>query len=154
MDEEATQKLPKSFVFKRCVLRGPCACVSLHALPLFLALCRGHVGKVVRGLLDNVRETMEPNTARSLQERKSNNIRDFVHVAGPLGVTHFLVFNSTLHGAWTDAQRSRFRRRMRARARARGLPAWLTRVALQARICALSAFRTARLCTSESSASC
>lgn len=41
-----------------------------------------------------------------LQVRKSNVLKDFVHVAGPLGVTHLLVFNRTEVGlnlvGWLD----------------------------------------------------
>lgn len=28
---------------------------------------------------------MEPHTARNLKERKYNKLKDFIHVAGPLG---------------------------------------------------------------------
>lgn len=38
---------------------------------------------------------MEPNTAINLKERKNNRLRDFVSMAGPLGVTHFLIFSRT-----------------------------------------------------------
>jgi ribosome biogenesis protein SSF1/2 len=38
---------------------------------------------------------MEPFTATKLKMRKGNVLKDFVHVAGPLGVTHFMIFNQT-----------------------------------------------------------
>ncbi|XP_033029593.1 suppressor of SWI4 1 homolog isoform X1 [Lacerta agilis] len=38
---------------------------------------------------------MQPYTAASLKVRKKNTLKDFVAVAGPLGVTHFLVFTKT-----------------------------------------------------------
>ncbi|XP_055555991.1 LOW QUALITY PROTEIN: uncharacterized protein LOC102059444 [Falco cherrug] len=38
---------------------------------------------------------MEPYTARALKVRKNNSLKDFVAVAGPLGVTHFLVFSKS-----------------------------------------------------------
>ncbi|XP_063787553.1 suppressor of SWI4 1 homolog isoform X2 [Pseudophryne corroboree] len=38
---------------------------------------------------------MEPYTASSLKIRKKNALKDFVAVAGPLGVTHFLIFTKT-----------------------------------------------------------
>ncbi|XP_048343608.1 suppressor of SWI4 1 homolog isoform X2 [Sphaerodactylus townsendi] len=38
---------------------------------------------------------MEPYTATNLKMRKKNNLKDFVAVAGPLGVTHFLIFTKT-----------------------------------------------------------
>jgi len=71
-EETATVKVPKSFVFKR-----------------------GRVGKTVRDLLADVRKVMQPNTASHLKERKTNTLKDFIQVAAPLGVTHFLIFSAT-----------------------------------------------------------
>eukprot|EP00002_Diphylleia_rotans_P019192 TRINITY_DN3713_c0_g1_i1.p1 TRINITY_DN3713_c0_g1~~TRINITY_DN3713_c0_g1_i1.p1 ORF type:complete len:459 (-),score=127.16 TRINITY_DN3713_c0_g1_i1:118-1494(-) len=64
------KKLPKSFVFKR-----------------------GNIGRVASQLVQDFRNLMRPLTAVRLQESKHNTIRDFVHVAGPLGVTHFVIFS-------------------------------------------------------------
>ncbi|NXV25094.1 SSF1 protein, partial [Cepphus grylle] len=67
---------------------------------------RGRVGKNVRQLITDVRKVMEPYTARALKVRKNNSMKDFVAVAGPLGVTHFLVFSkSTSHLAWLNFRR-------------------------------------------------
>jgi ribosome biogenesis protein SSF1/2 len=38
---------------------------------------------------------MEPNTASKLKERKSNRLRDYQAIAGPLGVSHFMLFTQT-----------------------------------------------------------
>lgn len=38
---------------------------------------------------------MLPNTAASLRESKRNTLKDFVSVAGPLGVSHFLILTAT-----------------------------------------------------------
>ncbi|XP_015276351.1 PREDICTED: suppressor of SWI4 1 homolog [Gekko japonicus] len=56
---------------------------------------RGHVGKNLQQLILDVRRVMEPYTATNLKVRKKNTLKDFVAVAGPLGVTHFLVFTKT-----------------------------------------------------------
>lgn len=40
-------------------------------------------------------QVMEPFTASKLRMRKNNVLKDFVNVAGPLGVTHFMIFNQT-----------------------------------------------------------
>ncbi|KAM9610638.1 uncharacterized protein ACIBXB_022331 [Morphnus guianensis] len=56
---------------------------------------RGRVGKNVRQLITDMRKVMEPYTARALKVRKNNSLKDFVAVAGPLGVTHFLVFSKS-----------------------------------------------------------
>ncbi|XP_072255730.1 suppressor of SWI4 1 homolog [Pyxicephalus adspersus] len=56
---------------------------------------RGQIGKNVQQLILDVRRAMEPFTATSLKVRKNNSLKDFVAVAGPLGVTHFLIFSKT-----------------------------------------------------------
>uniref|UniRef100_A0A3Q3WDM1 Brix domain-containing protein n=1 Tax=Mola mola TaxID=94237 RepID=A0A3Q3WDM1_MOLML len=56
---------------------------------------RGQVGKNVGQLIQDVRRVMEPYTAESLKVRKKNVLKDFVAIAGPLGVTHFIIFNKT-----------------------------------------------------------
>eukprot|EP00798_Chlamydomonas_sp_ICE-L_P006618 gene6618-3274_t len=63
---------PKSFVFRR-----------------------GKHGMVVADLEQDLRRMMLPNTAINLKESKRNVLKDFVSVAGPLGVTHFLILTAT-----------------------------------------------------------
>ena len=58
----------------------------------------GKVGRSVAGLVHDVRRVMEPNTASRLREREKNRLRDFMAMAGPLGVSHMLVFNQTDSG--------------------------------------------------------
>nr|XP_046272531.1 suppressor of SWI4 1 homolog [Scatophagus argus] len=70
--EEAYGSVPHSFVFHR-----------------------GQVGKNVGQLILDVRRVMEPYTAESLKIRKKNVLKDFVAIAGPLGVTHFMIFSKT-----------------------------------------------------------
>ncbi|KAK4776887.1 hypothetical protein SAY86_005575 [Trapa natans] len=38
---------------------------------------------------------MIPFTALNLKEKKRNNLKDFLNVAGPMGVTHFLMLSKT-----------------------------------------------------------
>mgnify|MGYP001507780765 CR=1 FL=1 len=47
----------------------------------------GRVGKSVTTLVRDVRRIMEPNTATRLQEREKNKLRDYLTMAGPLGVS-------------------------------------------------------------------
>lgn len=70
--EEEMNKIPKSFVMRS-----------------------GIVGTSVTALVRDVRRVLEPNTASHLRERRSNRLKDFVSVAGQLGVTHFLIFSRT-----------------------------------------------------------
>ncbi|OWF46469.1 suppressor of SWI4 1 homolog [Mizuhopecten yessoensis] len=56
---------------------------------------RGHVGKNVVQLIKDMRNVMEPFTARNLKARKKNSMKDFVNIAGVLNVTHFLMLSKT-----------------------------------------------------------
>ncbi|KAG9319192.1 hypothetical protein KVV02_007146 [Mortierella alpina] len=66
--------------------------------PKTFVMRSGEVGHSVMGLVNDIRRLMEPNTATKLRERKNNRLRDFVAVAGPLGVTHFVILSRTDHG--------------------------------------------------------
>uniref|UniRef100_A0AAQ4RUV0 Peter pan homolog n=1 Tax=Gasterosteus aculeatus aculeatus TaxID=481459 RepID=A0AAQ4RUV0_GASAC len=65
------------------------------AVPHSFVFHRGLIGKNVGRLIVDVRRVMEPFTAESLKVRKKNVLKDFVAVAGPLGVTHFMIFSRT-----------------------------------------------------------
>ena len=58
----------------------------------------GEVGPSVSQLVRDVRTMMEPETATRLRERKSNRLRDYTTMAGPLGVTHLLLFSMSASG--------------------------------------------------------
>ncbi|KAM6913526.1 suppressor of SWI4 1 homolog [Lycodopsis pacificus] len=66
------------------------------AVPHSFVFNRGQIGKNVGQLIVDVRRVMEPFTAESLKVRKKNMLKDFVAIAGPLGVTHFMMFSKTL----------------------------------------------------------
>ncbi|KAM9312038.1 suppressor of SWI4 1 homolog [Gastrophryne carolinensis] len=65
------------------------------SVPHSFVFHRGQIGKSVTQLIADFRRAMEPFTATSLKVRKKNALKDFVAVAGPLGVTHFLIFSKT-----------------------------------------------------------
>ncbi|XP_065860470.1 peter Pan-like protein [Euphorbia lathyris] len=65
-------KVPKSFVF-----------------------ARGKLPAVLRQLQMDLRKLMLPYTALNLKEKKRNSLKDFLNVAGPMGVTHFLILSKT-----------------------------------------------------------
>lgn len=69
-DEE--KSAPRSFIFRQGVVCEP-----------------------VRELIDNLRLVMEPYTASSLKESKKNRLKDFISIAGPLGVSHMITLNQT-----------------------------------------------------------
>uniref|UniRef100_F6SE28 Peter pan homolog n=1 Tax=Equus caballus TaxID=9796 RepID=F6SE28_HORSE len=65
------------------------------AQPHSFVFARGRAGRGVRQLSLDLRRVMEPLTATRLQVRKKNSLKDCVAVAGPLGVTHFLILSKT-----------------------------------------------------------
>ncbi|XP_057456670.1 peter Pan-like protein [Lotus japonicus] len=72
VDPITGKKIPKSFVFSRGKLPAP-----------------------LKQLQMDLRKLMLPYTALNLKEKKRNNLRDFLNVAGPMGVTHFLILSKT-----------------------------------------------------------
>ncbi|KAF2315432.1 hypothetical protein GH714_039224 [Hevea brasiliensis] len=72
VDHVTGDKIPKSFVFSRGKLPGP-----------------------LKQLQMDLRKLMLPYTALNLREKKRNNLRDFLNVSGPMGVTHFLILSKT-----------------------------------------------------------
>jgi len=56
---------------------------------------RGIVGTNIHQLIKDMRHLMEPYTAVNLKVTKSNVLKDFVHVAGPYGISHFITFSKT-----------------------------------------------------------
>lgn len=71
VDQVTGDKIPKSFVFSRGKLP-----VQLKQLEL------------------DIRKIMLPHTAIKLKEKKRNSLKDFLNVAGPMGVTHFLILSN------------------------------------------------------------
>ena len=82
-------------------------------VPRSFVLKRGRLAALVDELADDVRkvrharlaraeaalnaalpcscQVMEPHTAKNLKERKQNKLKDFIHVAGPLGTRAVLL---------------------------------------------------------------
>ena len=58
----------------------------------------GEVGPKVTQLVKDTRSMMEPATASRLKERRSNRLRDYTAMAGPLGVSHLLLFSRSTTG--------------------------------------------------------
>lgn len=44
-------------------------------------------------LVKDTRNMMQPHTAINLRERKSNKLKDFIVMAGPLGISYFMIFS-------------------------------------------------------------
>ncbi|DBB05326.1 TPA: hypothetical protein ACH3X3_010553 [Trebouxia sp. C0006] len=63
--------------------------------PKTFVFWRGKHGLILKALEADLRKMMSPNTATNLRESKRNVLKDFVHIAGPLGVTQFLILTAT-----------------------------------------------------------
>jgi ribosome biogenesis protein SSF1/2 len=60
-----------------------------------MVINRGQVETDIKNLIQDVRKVMEPFTAKSLKVTKKNSLKDFISIAGPLHVTHLLIFTQT-----------------------------------------------------------
>ncbi|KIY97428.1 Peter Pan-like protein [Monoraphidium neglectum] len=65
------------------------------AEPRTFVFKRGKHGALLSPLEADLRRMMLPNTALNLRESKRNQMKDFVSVAGPLGVSHFMILTAT-----------------------------------------------------------
>jgi ribosome biogenesis protein SSF1/2 len=50
---------------------------------------------LLKDLQKDVRNVMQPFTAERMRVSRNNVMKDFVHIAGPLGVTHMVVLTGT-----------------------------------------------------------
>ncbi|KLJ06596.1 hypothetical protein EMPG_17897 [Blastomyces silverae] len=76
------------------------ASASMHKAPrsMVIRVGAGEIGPSVTQLVKDVRTMMEPDTASRLKERKSNKLKDYTVMTGPLGVTHLLLFSRSSTG--------------------------------------------------------
>ena len=58
----------------------------------------GEVGPSVSQLVKDMRSMLEPGTASRLKERRSNRLKDYLTMAGPLGVSHLMLFSRSESG--------------------------------------------------------
>jgi ribosome biogenesis protein SSF1/2 len=63
--------------------------------PHSMVIHRGQVENDIKQLIQDVRRVMLPYTAAELKATKKNSLKDFVAIAGPLHVTHLLLFTQT-----------------------------------------------------------
>lgn len=78
MAEEDRSKIPRSMVFK-------------------MGDNKRQVSNTLTSLVRDFRQIMQPHTAARLKERKGNKLKDFVVMAGPLGVSHLFIFSQSLN---------------------------------------------------------
>ena len=71
---------------------------STEPRSMVIRIGAGGVGSSVSQLVHDFRAIMEPGTASRLKERRSNRLRDYTTMAGPLGVSHLLLFSRSATG--------------------------------------------------------
>ncbi|OIV99590.1 hypothetical protein TanjilG_17400 [Lupinus angustifolius] len=69
--------------------------ITGRKIPKSLVFSRGKLPSSLKQLQMDLRKSMLPHTALNLKEKKRNNLKDFLNVAGPMGVTHFLILSKT-----------------------------------------------------------
>lgn len=82
------------------VVPGKAGTSNRLAIPqsMVIRMGAGDIGSSVSQLAADFREVVQPHTAARLKERKSNRLRDYTAMAGPLGVTHFFLFSRSQNG--------------------------------------------------------
>ncbi|CAK43312.1 hypothetical protein CBS63078_2906 [Aspergillus niger] len=78
--------------------KGGAASMSKTPKSMVIRVGASEVGASVSQLVKDVRTMMEPDTAVRLKERKSNRLRDYTTMTGPLGVTHLMLFSKSATG--------------------------------------------------------
>ncbi|KAJ9104766.1 hypothetical protein QFC19_003907 [Naganishia cerealis] len=79
----------------RTHLKGAAAEKEEDKGPKSFVIKSGEVTKSVSQLVRDMRKVMEPGTASRLRERTAARLRDYLVMAGPLGVTHMMIFTLT-----------------------------------------------------------
>ncbi|KAI9724320.1 MAG: hypothetical protein M1812_000388 [Candelaria pacifica] len=74
------------------------ASMSREPKSMVVRVGAGEVGPSITQLVKDVRTMLEPGTASRLKERRSNRLRDYTTMAGPLGVSHLLLFSRSSSG--------------------------------------------------------
>lgn len=69
--------------------------MSGSRVPKSFVIRAGTLSRTAQQLEADLRRVMEPNTASRLRERQRNKLKDFVAMAGPLGVSHLLLLSQT-----------------------------------------------------------
>ncbi|KAH9256416.1 hypothetical protein BASA81_005330 [Batrachochytrium salamandrivorans] len=67
-------------------------------IPRVLVAKRGKVGRHAKELVQDLRGVFSPNTPSKLRETKSNSVKDYLAVAGILGLSHLMLISQTAHG--------------------------------------------------------
>ncbi|GMG02858.1 unnamed protein product [Aspergillus oryzae var. brunneus] len=78
-------------------VKGSASSMSKTPKSMVIRIGGSQVGSSVSQLVKDVRLMMEPDTAVRLK-RKSNRLRDYTVMAGPLGVTHLMLFSKSATG--------------------------------------------------------
>jgi hypothetical protein len=76
----------------------PASQASRAPKSMVIRIGAGDVGPSVSQLVKDVRLMMEPGTAARLKERRANRLRDYLTMAGPLGVSHLMLFSRSESG--------------------------------------------------------
>ncbi|EEA05390.1 ribosome biogenesis protein SSF2, putative [Cryptosporidium muris RN66] len=68
---------------------------ELKSIPKCFVLRRGKVMQSVKQLIIDLRYLMSPWSSLRLKEQRANKLKDFISIAGPLGISHMLILSQT-----------------------------------------------------------
>lgn len=94
-DEDALDVQERAIKQIRTACAAKTAELEKARQPHSFVIHRGNVGKYVKSLERDIRQIMDPFTARHLKTLKRNNIKDFVVHGSVLGVTNMIVLTSS-----------------------------------------------------------
>ncbi|KAI9757930.1 MAG: ribosomal RNA processing protein [Chaenotheca gracillima] len=98
MARRRQKKRTHAGAIKNGVSSAKTAPTSNNPKSMVIRMGAGEVGPSISQLAKDVRAMMEPDTASRLKERKSNKLKDYTTMAGPLGVSHLLLFSRSTSG--------------------------------------------------------
>ncbi|VDM71091.1 unnamed protein product, partial [Strongylus vulgaris] len=94
-DEDALDEQERAMKQIRAAGAAKAAEVEKAKQPHSFIIHRGAVGKYVKALEHDIRQIMDPFTAKHLKTLKRNNIKDFVVHGAILGVTNMMVLTTS-----------------------------------------------------------
>ena len=68
---------------------------NVKLAPHSFVICRGKISNSLTELMQCMRQVMMPYTASNLKDTRKNVLKDYVAIAGPMHVSHLIVFSQT-----------------------------------------------------------
>ena len=83
----------KGLISENSTAKSSSAASSHDPKSMVIRMGAGEIGPSISQLAKDLRMMLEPGTATRLKERRSNKLRDYTTMSGPLGVSHLLLLS-------------------------------------------------------------